>query len=1475
VRIRLIVLALISFIFSSLAIAQPIPTAQLPDPAKDVLVNDAFKFCVTFENTGNGPGFAPFIDLVIPRDPINGNSPCDGITFISAQVTSTNPGVPLTPEPFVPGGCTSTATTSTHPFDPKVMSPTTLAAGMQLITLSLPFGSYQPAPQPKIMIEVTAKVEAFANVNNPMKIYVRGGFRYGGTTGSGAGIVQTTSNPPGAWQTQTITPRVVILHNTYSGGDQETVPGPNFPQTFTITGDVAPGAVLNGLTLQSCLNSGGVWTGPATIQPPATSGNAGSCFAVNWPTITGTGAGTIVVRRASTINSLFLDAATCSKPITNSAIISNGTWTPADPLDPPLQLSGSPQSPPANTTIQVRALATQKNAHPGPTTPGSTITYDIPVQISDYQRFGALQMVETMSDGLVMVAASLTVNDKVLGVKTLSAFPQNRVTSSGLTPVDGEFKCPALAGGPCTPPGPIISGTIILPSTRYVFDISGALQDAGHSGILTGGCFGGLCSPVGATGTLTISVLVLDGFRFGPHAGMDTYVDKDDPLLNRADFSGTVPGLGGLSCSDDGNSCLAVPSDTLIKEVVAKNGTYLATPTTLGGPNVTVNDTITFRLSKTIPSGDAESLTIQDFYPLPVIHSLSLFPGVPGCSPVPPSLPTLPLPLPNACYSFFSPLFQQPPAITPSNNSVTFDFKTFHDTSNTPRDLAIYTTHKISHDPFADGLQLTNEAQECEKNSYGTTFCQAAIAQFHLQEPYLRIRKGVCGAPCAVMASSGLNGITTGCPSCPSGHFDSASVTGFLGGPSIDADAGDTVHFAIAVDNIGTGPYGAFDIKISDAITPPVFGQINYGSFCVKRGDGNAVTWSIASATQLAQSFTMTITTPNPLPGVNSPSGANVILIMYTVTLKDPNSLHNGCYSNTAHIAHYANEHNGPDFVSAGYAGPDASAQVCVMPRELKKSIVSTSETDPSPSPDPNVPNVVIGEIIEYELSVIVPEGTSSFTMVDHLPPGLQMLATSAATVTGVGFNPGITTVANLPPGSATTPQFTFTNLVNSVSNPICERLNVHFKAQVMNNPSPPLNNDLMQKTNTFSIGNVASNAVIVTIVEPKLTVAKNVTYNNQPGAGYTAQYDIPITNNSDATAFDITIKETLPGCVSLLTPPMLTGTIPLGVTLSGDFTSGFLLSRGLKPNESVNIQFQVHRTCDDCAKLTNTVRVEWTSEPGPQGTANATPGVSCATAGERCGHGNPVNTYFATASASICGQVCGVKFADLDGNGTQNSNEPALQGWPISSGTLSTTTDASGHYCLAILPQIPGISPTICEAVPPQWSSTIPGGTTTQCPAGSVGYTTSPVVANTTTTLNFGNKPQCSAMICGRKTTPAPASLPLGGWTITATGNGPIVTATTAADGTYCMLLFGTGSYIVSEQMKTGWLQTQPLAGSYPVKVICPAKDGDPVVIIGVADPLHVDFANNNVCAHTPCAVGNHCEVGPNNGPVCVRDSR
>src|SRR5207244_12957706 len=76
-------------------------------------------------------------------------------------------------------------------------------------------------------------------------------------------------------------------------------------------------------------------------------------------------------------------------------------------------------------------------------------------------------------------------------------------------------------------------------------------------------------------------------------------------------------------------------------------------------------------------------------------------------------------------------------------NSLTFTFGNLNNPPNTPVTITMEITLPVTQDPFADGLFLTNEGEECERNSYGTRFCQTAIAQFELAEASLHIYKGI------------------------------------------------------------------------------------------------------------------------------------------------------------------------------------------------------------------------------------------------------------------------------------------------------------------------------------------------------------------------------------------------------------------------------------------------------------------------------------------------------------------------------------------------------------------------------------------------------------------------------------------------------------------------------------------------------------------------------------------------------------
>ncbi len=1335
------------------------PTISALNVPAQVLIGEQFKFKVKFKNIPSAVGFGPFVDLVLDAGGANitkapGPCACDGITFVSAKMVEVNGGPialpPTSPSPITTP-CVNTSNVVTHPFGPFATSgilPVTVPAGAQFVTIELPFGSFDPT-QPDIVIEVTAQVSNLADYNVPLKISARSGFRYGTDPLNNPLIdrpVFSDENPLGTqvtnstqWVAQaTTTPTVMIAKKEYDGPEDETATGPNYPHNYKITVDIANGQSIANLKVQDLLPSNMQYqslvlvtiNGTAATQLPTCPGvgfvltpplpGPGGTLTVSFcPAIVGTTAPDDVTVKFKFFIPI-LDASgnpvlqpNCTPAVSLNGLKVEGEWTPLDTCDQtPVQIVINVA---AAHTLSDKCIAIQKSVTLpiandtgafGPT-PGDILRYQLDFQIADPKTIGNIDVKDILSDGqqfLLAPAPTLTVKDKFAPAGLTGTFtpgPALLLQSSSAVSA-----CQGVTGG---------TSITFRVSTRMA-TLAGA-PPRYLAGILTGGFASFPLTTPPATGQIVFFARINDQFLF-PHPPGDIFVDKDDPLCNAVTISGrvhtnvnqpTMPAPTTVITQDGSRTATAIVTDTIEKTVYAvkrPNALNIYSPvcgptgpTCSNFPNppqeVRPGDQVTFRIKKKIPSGDAEGLTVEDWLPLPTFNVTgttftNTVCGVPG-----PGIACLgPADQVHLAPISASPIFTVPP----TTNSIKFDYGNFNYTLNQPRTIDLLFTHTVTNLPFADALFLTNEAQECELNTFGAKFCQVAIAQVNLREPKLVIRK-------AAVATDNPNGVFNPTPPAPVGMFNlggfvsgtvnSANV-GLINSNLTNVDANDLVTFAITVENVGGAP--AYDVKVEDVI-PNVLGSatcftIVPNTIQVKRGTGaivNPLFYNLVFPTPTG-GFTVTSTNlPIPINAYHPTNGTNIVVITFQAKLIG--NIMPGCCDNQAKLLHYSSQINGPDFVSNNLTPPfDDLAQVCVKPT-LTKSVVATSEvhTAPQASVTPqtpaNTPQLSIGEIARYRLVVRLPEtaNLANFDVTDALPPGMKFLNDGTARIAfvangfgithpffGLPIGPPFNVVGNettLPTLALTAsqtisagfitvgtscgddPTFHLGNIRNNNNDPDLEFIVIEFNAQVCNVAG---NVNAASLSNTFSVA--VNNATIatsqpinVTVVEPKLTITKSVSSASVTQGG-TVNYTVQMTNNGSATAFDAVFTDTLPVGLTL-NGPVTTTPLALGCTnnVSGQVVTVTCsqVPNQPNPNSTVNITYQVIANPVSCpVTLTNQAAVTWTSLPGPKGTAlnptlsNPTLvlGASGAINGERDGVTLPLalNNYAAATTKAV-----------------------------------------------------------------------------------------------------------------------------------------------------------------------------------------------------------------------------------------------
>jgi uncharacterized repeat protein (TIGR01451 family)/fimbrial isopeptide formation D2 family protein len=1265
--------------------------------APEVLIGETFHFQVVVSPDPAAIGYGPFVELYLERagadcTGVPGTPErCDGLRFVQAAVALASSSLPLTPcpaaaAPFVfpvgpacsppnPANCpgtTSTAPTSCFFGAAPPVCAGESTAGYQKVDLLLPFGSFVPG-QPPIVVDVTARIDSFADEGAQLRVKARGGFRFADDP---LGKMPASLDPTCPMASGTTTPKVLRLRKAYLGPESETATGPNFPRQYQLTVDVADEQTVNDLVVTDCLPGNLVFLSAAAPGATSSFDPVSHCLTVEYASVTG---GPDDSDASFTfdffvpekdVSGFEVLGPSCKTPAPDHAS-AVADWHPQDPRDVPSEVSAE-----ADHVLIAKCLALQKSVRivqehpggaPGPT-PGDIVEYRLDFQISDFRTLSSIVLEDFLSDGLTLLpGAWLQVTDKngALGGPSTGLFtPGVDLLTSASQDV---YTCP--------------DGTEMFQPTQIELRVSDLLSKLASGigrhgqGIVTGGR-AGLPLDGPATGRVVLLARIDDVFQ--RQIGVELKVDKHDPLPNCVVVGADVrpntnaPALPGPAigeADDDSMAPLVIVHDRLRKSVFAVNGVTGLTPPPLVAPG----DRVTFRVELPVPSTDAEDFVVDDFLPLPVFHVGSVFPLGPSCA-LPGAFPANTARLVGPLCTYLKSAGPSP-TLTPQppSNSLHLNLGTIQDPANQQRKLDFFFTVQASADPFADGLHLTNHVREQEKNTFGALFAQSEAAEIVLGQPRLRVRKGVVSTsrdaspppppppPTAAVympAKPKIPGAVFNPPGkLPSftGTLSSSNVGIGINSDVSNLDACDFVRIAIAVENIGTSPKGAFDVRISDvlqSLVPPCL--VNPSKFQVTNGKGVPLSCNGGkSCSQLLENlknlnFAITLD-DGPATGALAPfsltSGDNLAIITFDARIPCKTAVP-VCCSDTARILGYAGVEGGPNHTQAGFSTPfpdvakpfQDGAKVCVTPR-LAKTIVKTSEPH-TPHPNDKQATLAIGEIVRFRLEVAVPEGKSpQMTLVDTLPASLRWLKPTCAVVAksaAVQTSPPVFEVS----GNDTKLKVSFGNVTNTANNPGAEILAVECSALVRNR----LNGNLINfsgdvKKNSFTLtveppaGKVTftSNTVQVVIAEPAGVLTKQQVA--PPPSASTAVYLLTYKNTGTTTAFDVEIADTLPASLVLAGSPVVTGPCKVDNTAPSGMVR--VVCAKLPAEGTVTVQIPVAGV-PLCRSVHNEARLVYTSLPGlgtPQGPANmtgaSTPGRSGDDLGERVyGNTASVDTF-------------------------------------------------------------------------------------------------------------------------------------------------------------------------------------------------------------------------------------------------------
>lgn len=223
------------------------------------------------------------------------------------------------------------------------------------------------------------------------------------------------------------------------------------------------------------------------------------------------------------------------------------------------------------------------------------------------------------------------------------------------------------------------------------------------------------------------------------------------------------------------------------------------------------------------------------------------------------------------------------------------------------------------------------------------------------------------------------------------GFSDVINSAGLLSEPFQDqvfqVDAGDQVSFVIAVQNFGSGA-PAYNLKLRDSM--PV-GFAYPSGLTATDGAGNLLN---TSGDLFDPSGGLTIL--DPVAGFDANSGANVVLVTFTLQAANSVSVPLANITNTAQIVSYA--------ASEGGANLSGTASLATLSASTP---VQTSGIQVASAPDQQIASLAPGHTAAFDITVTVPEGTTRDLRIDEILPqtGTSWLQLVSAQIVQFGAN--------------------------------------------------------------------------------------------------------------------------------------------------------------------------------------------------------------------------------------------------------------------------------------------------------------------------------------------------------------------------------------------------------------------------------------------------------------------------------------